>query len=259
MSVQLGAYGLSLRLGGKRVLEDVSFELARGEIAALLGPNGSGKTSLLLACAGMIVPEEGSVRFGGKDLGSLGARERARVIAYVSPEVSADFPITAFEAVMLGRIASGGGLWTLATARDSELVRQSMERCRCWELRDRELQSLSGGEKQLVTLAKALAREPRVLLLDETLSRMDLHHQAAMGEVLKELAQGGATIMLVAHDVNLATEWAESCILLKEGRKIAAGPIEQVWTTRALQGLYPDTGLTVASSPVTGRPKVFFQ
>ncbi|HUP58371.1 MAG TPA: ABC transporter ATP-binding protein [Bdellovibrionota bacterium] len=258
MTAQLGAYGLSLRLGGNRVLEDVSFELARGEIAALLGPNGSGKTSLLLACAGMIAPEEGQVRFGGKDLASLGARERARVIAYVSPEVSADFPITAFEAVMLGRIASGGGLWTLASARDSELVRQSMERCRCWELRDRELQSLSGGEKQLVTLAKALAREPRVLLLDETLSRMDLHHQAAIGAVLKELAQDGATIVLVAHDVNLATEWAESCILLKQGRRVAAGPVASVWTTEAVRSLYPAAGLSIAPSPVSGRAKVFF-
>jgi iron complex transport system ATP-binding protein len=259
VSAFFGAYGLSCSLSGRKIVDEVSFELERGSFTALLGPNGSGKTTLLKACAGMLENRSGSVRCMGRELADAAMGELARVIAYVAPELAAEFPLTAKDAVMLGRIAGGSGLLTLSQPRDGELVREAMELCHCWELRSRNLQSLSGGERQLVTLACALAREPKVLLLDETLSRMDLNHQAALGARLRELArERGLAIVLVAHDVNLATEWADHCLLLQQGRILAAGRIESTWTTENARLLYPDSGLVVERSRISGRPKVHF-
>ena len=249
------ASGLNLFLSGKRVLEDVSFELARGSFTALLGPNGSGKSTLLKICSGVIEPGTGSISFEGRDLSSISARDRARVTAYVAPELTAEFPLTARETVMLGRIAGGGGLLTLASAKDEEAVRASMERCQCWELRGRELHSLSDGERQRVALAKAFVQQPKVLFLDETLSRMDLDHQARIGLMLKALsAETGLAVVLVAHDVNLATEWAESCLLLKTGKLVASGPVSRVWTTENLRALYPESELRIEAG---AKPRVF--
>jgi iron complex transport system ATP-binding protein len=251
MSAYFGAYGVTVSLGGKKALDQVSFELERGSFTALLGPNGSGKSTLLRACAGIQEADEGVFRYQEIELRPGDPRSWSRMIAYLAPELVAEFPLTALETVLLGRTvgATSQGLLTLTTGRDLELARQAMERCCCWELRDRELQTLSGGERQLVSLAKALVREPRVLLLDETLSRMDLNHQARIGDVLAELAKDeGVAVMLVAHDVNLATHWAKHCILIERGRAIAHGPVSQVWTTENVTRLYPGASLEVGVS-----------
>jgi iron complex transport system ATP-binding protein len=253
-----GAYGVSVSFGGRRVLEEVSFELEPGSFTALLGPNGSGKSTLLKACAGVISPDEGRIRYQGVDLVERSARERARIVTYVAPELTAEFPLTAAETVMLGQVSGAQGLLTLSRPADREAVREAMERCQCWELRERELHSLSGGERQLVALAKALVQQPKVLLLDETLSRMDLHHQARVGVLLQRLArESGVAVMLVAHDVNLATEWSGHCVLLRAGKLVVSGPIQATWTTEALRKLYPEAILSIRDD-ASGKPKVSF-
>jgi len=246
---------VTVDFGGRRALDGVSFSLEKGMFTALLGPNGSGKSTLLKACAGLLKAGRGQVLLEGKDLWSLDARGRARAVAYVAPDLVAEFPITARETVMLGRIAGGRGLLSLPGSGDDELVREAMERCRCWGLRDRELHSLSGGERQLVSLAKSLVQKPAILLLDETLSRMDLDHQAEMGLVLQALSRDrGVAVVLVAHDVNLATEWARECVLLRDGHVLASGPVEKAWTTENLRALYPRSKLKIEGS---GKPRVF--
>ena len=250
--------GLSVSYGGTRALAEVSFELAPGSFTALLGQNGSGKSTLLKACAGVIAADGGRVAYDGIDLAELSARERAGIVAYVAPELVAEFPLTAEETVLLGRVATAQGWLALPGAEDREAVRKAMQDCRCWELRGRELHSLSGGERQLVALAKALVQRPKVLLLDETLSRMDLHHQAHVGALLKKLARdSGVAVVLVAHDVNLATEWSGSCLLLKQGRCVASGAIRETWTTERLRQLYPEALLEIRDSE--SGPKVFFR
>jgi len=256
----LGVYGISFSYGRTPVLEDVSLELERGEILALLGPNGSGKSTLLKAIAGILPLTAGVVRHRGEDFLRNAPQIRARSIVYVPPDLHAEFPLTAREAVTLGRSChlNPGTFRYYRSSHDRELVREAMERCLCWGFRDQDLHTLSGGERQLVALARALVQGAKVLLLDEALSRMDLNHQAAMGKLLRELTAEGSSIVLVSHDVNLASEWADTGLLLKKGQSVAFGPIKTVLTEENVRKLYPGSELSVGASPATGAPKVFF-
>jgi iron complex transport system ATP-binding protein len=258
----LGAYGVGWRYGDRDVLSEVSFELERGTITALLGPNGSGKSTLLRRLAGLLIPrgepDAGIVRIGGRPIDELSPPARARAVAYVPTDLRAEFPVTAREAVMMGRLSHGGGTRRAPGARDDERVDAAMKRCACAGLRDRALHTLSGGERQLVAMARALAQEARVLLLDETLSRMDLHHQARMGGTLRELAREGYALVWVSHDVNVALERADRVILLRAGRKLGDGAPGEVLTRENLAALYPGADLVLGANPVTGAPQIFF-
>jgi iron complex transport system ATP-binding protein len=260
----LAAYGVTWEFGGRRVLDEVSFELDRGRIMALIGPNGSGKSTLMKILSGVlgggrIAPGRGEIRYRGTDFRAISQADRARHVAYVGPDLSAEFPLTAHEAVLLGRTTQGSALFSQLAGGDGERIREAMERCRCWELRDRALHSLSGGERQLVALARAFAQGASVLLLDEALSRMDLNHQSAIGRMLREQADRQLlSALLVSHDLNLAAEWADSCLLLQAGRKVADGPIRATLTEEQLRKLYPGVSLLVAPNPATGAPQVHF-
>lgn len=259
-TARLGVYGVSYRFSGRKVLEDVSFELASGEILTLLGPNGSGKSTLLKAIAGILPlrSSSGQVRYLGQDLLSQSLAWRAQRVAYVGADLIAQFPMTALQAVTLGRSSQGGSFLRLSSKEDLVAVESAMRRCFCWELRERDLHTLSGGERQLVALARALVQGARVLFLDESMSRMDLHHQAAVGRLLKELAAQGFSAVLVSHDINIASEWAHTALLLKKGARVACGPIREVLTEVNIRALYPDSELVVGVSPASGAPKIFF-
>jgi iron complex transport system ATP-binding protein len=262
--MRLKVAGLSHAYGARTALKAVSFELAQGEILSLLGPNGSGKSTLLKLIAGVLpagaaVPGVGTqVLYEGLNLLSQPLAWRAQRVAYIGADLNAQFPMTAEQAVLLGRSSQGGSLFKLSTAQDRAEVEQAMRRCFCWELRFRDLHSLSGGERQLVALARALAQGARTLFLDEALSRMDLHHQAAVGRLLTELCARDYSVVLVSHDVNIASEWAHSVLLLRGGERVGHGPIREVLTEKAVRALYPDSELTVGLSPASGAPKVFF-
>jgi len=263
---QLGVFGLSYRFGSREILKEITFELEKGEITALLGPNGCGKSTLMKAVAGVLPlhsPQgSGQVLFQGENLFRYSSGIRAQMVCYVGPELRAEFPLTAQEAVALGRGChlkdTAIGFRSYHAAEDLDAIRMAMEQCFCWEWRDQDLHTLSGGERQLVHLARVVAQGAKVLLLDESLSKMDLHHQAAIGKVLRKLARSGKSILLVSHDLNLASEWADTAILLKAGERVASGKIQEVLSAERLQTLYPGADLVVAASPVTGAPKVFF-
>ena len=261
-TVKLGVYGLSYEYSGRKVLEDISFELEAGEILSLLGPNGSGKSTLLKAVAGMLRLDgrgsTGQIRYQGQDLLAQPLAWRAQRVAYIGADLTAQFPMSAQQAVTLGRSCQGGSLLKLSTGEDRDAVEQAMRRCHCWELRERDLHTLSGGERQLVALARALAQGARVLLLDESLSRMDLNHQAAMGQLLTGLAAQGFSVVLVSHDINIASEWARTALLLRQGTRLACGPIREVLTEANLRSLYPGSELIIGVNPASGAPKVFF-
>ena len=248
------------------VLKDVSFELKTGEILALLGPNGSGKSTLLKRVAGILPAprphgQSQSILYYGLDVEAKPHSWRASRIAYVGPEfISApySFPLTAEEAVFLGRSSLNRGIFSLGSRADHLAVEDAMRRCGCWEWRARDLASLSGGERQLVGLARAIAQGASLLLLDEALSKMDLNHQVRVGQLLKDLAAQDYSIVLVSHDLNLASEWAESALLMNQGRVVAQGAISDVLTEAHLAELYPGCGFQVRPSPVSGAPKIYF-
>lgn len=254
----LGAYGLSLKRGGLPVLNEVSFELQSGEFLAVLGPNGAGKSTLLQALAG-VMRCEGQVRYRGEDFLRRPAAERARLVTYLGPGVHSDFPLSVEDYVLLGRLCHGGGRLGNFSAHDHEAAQLALNDCRALVLRHREITELSSGERQRVAMARALAQGSKVLLLDEALSQMDLHHQAALGRMLKRLCtEKGYAVVLVAHDLNVATEWADSALMLKGGKRVAHGPVGEVVTPERLKEVYPEAAWLVGPSPGSGKPKVFF-
>jgi iron complex transport system ATP-binding protein len=199
------------------------------------------------------------VRCSGTDFLSLSADARARKINYIGAELLAEFPLTAFEAALMGRSVAGSGIFSAASDEDRTHVEEAMHLCACWELAHRDLRELSGGERQLVAVARALAQGAKILFLDEGLSRMDLHHQARMGELLQRLCrEKGYTVLLVSHDWNLATEWATRCILLKSGKILKQGIPAEVLTSQSLEELYPGAPVWVGPHPSHGGPRIYF-
>jgi iron complex transport system ATP-binding protein len=264
-----GVYGVTYTYGEKTILDSVSFEMDSGEVLALLGPNGAGKSSLLKILAGILPPSTVGkakislqIRLRGEEFGTSSskakAHTRARLLTYVAPELRAEFPITAYETVMMGRLCHHPDLFLAFSENDRKAVETAMQRCFCWELRDRDLDTLSGGERQLVSLARAVAQEARILLLDEVLSKMDLHHQARIGKLLRELASEGKSVILVSHDVNLAAEWATTGLLLLKGNVIARGSIGSVMSEENFRRVYPGAKLHSGKNPITGAPQIFF-
>jgi iron complex transport system ATP-binding protein len=263
MSAFFGAYGITYQVKragvSRKILDEISFEMDQGEILALLGPNGAGKSTLLKILAGIQKAETGAIiRLRGEELMSVDPQTRARAITYVGSELRAEFPVTAMEAVLMGRFCHHPLLRHKLSKEDLEQIQFAMETCRCWSFKDQDLQTLSGGEKQLVALARAVAQQSKVILLDESLSKMDLHHQSTVGKLLRKLSSEGKTFILVSHDVNLAAEWSQRALLLVDGKKAAHGAIESVLTDVHFKNAYPDAGIAVGKNPYSGAPQLFF-
>lgn len=258
----LSTQNLSWKYGsGQVALSQISWSLEKGQSVALLGPNGSGKSTLLKILAGILpIPKDGSmgtVRIGDKLLRDLAPSERAQEIAYVPAEIRAEFPIRAFEAVQMGLLCRAPTNGSVYGGDSEDRVRHAMERCQCWELRERELHTLSGGERQMVMLARALAQGARILLLDESLSRMDLNYQSLMIRMLGKLCKDqGYSVVLVAHDVNLSASFAESCWILKDGREQGSGKISDVLSPALLAKLYPGAPIRMNQDPETGKLRI---
>lgn len=263
MSAYFGAYGVFYQtrgqVRGRKILDEVSFEMDQGEVLALLGPNGAGKSTLLKILAGILDAGSGSqIRLRGEELTGLDPRHRARLITYVGAELRAEFPVTAFEVVTMGRFCHHPALSHRLSEQDRHEIRAAMEACRCWSFKDQEIGTLSGGEKQLVSLARAIAQGSKVILLDESFSKMDLHHQSRMGQLLGELTANGKSFIVVSHDVNFAAEISDRAMLLIEGRKAAEGTIESVLTDAHFKKAYPNAQIAVGKNPFSGAPQLFF-
>lgn len=244
--------GLEHAFGSRRVLQGVDLRLSPGEVLLLAGPNGSGKSTLLKLIAGLLDSQQG-VFISGEESSSWTAERRARWVAYVGAELRAEFPLTAEEAVAMAAQRFRGGMAPRAT-------RTAMEACFCWHLRERELQSLSGGERQRVALARALAQDPRILLIDESLSKMDLHHQAQVGGLFSRLCrEQGKAVILVSHDLNSATDWSDRCALLHRGVIQSEGRCRDVLTKDNLSQVYPGIEIEIEPGPFSGAPKVHFR
>jgi|GEM_PF-160571 len=271
----IGVYGLSharpqesrnsdrLRDSQGWILEDLSTEIRGGEFIALMGPNGCGKSTLLKILAGVLPIESsmssGLIKYRGTQLHSFSMHKRAQLITYVAPDFSSEFPLTVEEAVALGRISYRSSLGiNSASEKEKKIINEALDLCQCSLIRHRELRSLSGGERQLVGLARALAQESRILLLDEALSKMDLNHQVLMGKLLTQLVKKGSSVVLVSHDLNLASEWADRLWLMKKGKLIYDGSLCEGLTQENLERLYPHTPLLVMPHPQGKTLKVFF-
>lgn len=219
----LAARGVKVRLGGRWVLDGVEAVFAPGQVTAILGPNGAGKSTLLACLAGLRRPEAGRCELDGRDVLAMPARARARRVGLLpqTPEVA--WPVEVRTLVGLGRIPFSGA-WGLS-AEDAAEVERAMVRARVEALADRDVTTLSGGERGRVLIARALAGEPEWLLADEPLAGLDPGHQLDVGELFRELAaQAGHGVVVTLHDLSLAARIADRVMVLAQGRLIADGP-----------------------------------
>jgi iron complex transport system ATP-binding protein len=247
--------GISCRYDGGDVLSDVSLRLAPGDFVALAGPNGSGKSTLIRAMSRVLRPRRGRATLDGDDLYEVPARRSAQAIAVLPQESSLEFEFTCEEIVLMGR-APHLGRFEAEGARDLAVVRESMERTSTWELRHRPILELSGGERQRVLLARAFAQEPRVLLLDEPTSHLDLAFQVQILRLVRALRDEKKTAVLASlHDLNLASAYADRLVLLSGGRVAATGAPKDVLTEAVLRPVFGEE-LTVRAHPDTGAPLV---
>jgi iron complex transport system ATP-binding protein len=224
----LAAHGVAFAYGERRVLQEVDVEVAPGELVGLIGPNGSGKTTLVRCLAGVAVPNAGRVLLDGTPIGDRSRRDRARAIAFVSQDPRVEFPFNALEVVLMGRAPYLNGLG-FAGADDLALAHAALARLDLADVDGRRLDALSGGERQRVFLARALVQEPRVLLLDEPTTHLDLRHQASILAVVRErVRRQGLAALAVLHDLNLAAVACDRLVLLADGRIVASGPVGSV-------------------------------
>ncbi len=233
--MRLTAENLAAGYGDRPVLEDVSFSLEPGEFVAILGPNGSGKTTLVRTLSRTLKPQMGAVRADGRDLYALSAKESARLVAVVPQHEDPVFDFTVREIVGMARYP-----WTNGpeTPRDREAVDRALETARCTELADRPLSRISGGERQRALVARALAQETPVLLLDEPTAHMDVGYQIATLSIMRKLSREGKAVAAALHDLNLAAGFADRAILLHNGRIVIEGAVEEVLESAEIERVY---------------------
>ncbi|TYL45701.1 ABC transporter ATP-binding protein [Nocardioides sp. BGMRC 2183] len=230
----LEAEDVGWRIGPASIVEGVSLRPAEGSVVGLLGPNGSGKTSLLRMLAGLRRPTSGRVCFDGVDLTELSRRELARRVALVEQDVSTDQDPTVREVIGLGRIPHRPA-WSGDRAADRSMVAEAAATTDVADRLDRRYSTLSGGERQRVQIARALAQEPSVLLLDEPTNHLDVRHQL---ELLSLVRRTPVTVVAALHDLNLAASFCDRLLVLAEGRVVADGPPREVLTDALVEEVY---------------------
>jgi len=252
----LRASGVMVRLDGTTIIDGVDCRVAPGTLTALVGPNGSGKSTLLRSLAGVEPPAAGEVRFDGVDLLAAHRRERARTVAFVEQETSTELALTVRSVVELGRTPHRS-LFSGDEDLDRATVDEALAVCGMAAFAERGFGTLSGGERQQVMLAKAIAQRPRLLLLDEPTNHLDIHAQLAVMTLLGRLATSGVTVLAALHDLNLATAFSDAVIVMRKGRVVAAGETASTLSARLIGEVY-GVRATVIPRPGGGGPVIAF-
>lgn len=242
---------IEVALGERLVLRGVDLELASGEVVGLVGPNGAGKTTLLRVASRVLSPDAGQVDFEGRPLGSWSRRALSRAIAVVPQDTGTPFPFRAGELVVMGRFPHQP-LVGFDRKQDLEQAERALERVGIGQLADRSVFELSGGERQLVAFARALAQEPRLLLLDEPTAFLDLRHRVRVLEEVRSFADQGGAALVISHDLNLAARGCDRLVVLQDGVVVANGAPEEVMTAELLAEVY-ETEADILMAP-DGRP-----
>lgn len=244
--------GVSVEFGSTRVFSNVSLSIDAGTFVALVGPNGAGKTTLLRTINGLVAPSTGTVSVGGAPVHSLTARELSQRVATVPQETSLGFDFSVRDLVAMGRTPHRGRFATVTDA-DRAAVDRALDRTATAQLADRSVGTLSGGERQRVLLARALAQETPVLLLDEPTANLDVNHQVQTLTMASELADSGKTVVSAIHDLELAARFCETVILLGNGMVVAHGDPMEVLTSNRIERVFGIPAV-VATNPITGTP-----
>jgi iron complex transport system ATP-binding protein len=242
----------------RETISGVTLEVRAGEVVALLGPNGSGKSTLLSIAIGALKPDQGEVLFDGQPVVGFSRREIAQRMALVAEQGAIRFPMTALEYVLTGRFAYTTALG-FDSPRDVEIARQSLADADAAHFAHRRFNQLSSGERQRVALARSLAQQPQLLLLDEPTANADIAHQLSLLDLVRNLTrERNHGALIVTHEINLAAEFADRMALIKDGRLVACGEARIVMTDESLSGLF-ETPLFVDRHPLSGSPVVWWK
>jgi iron complex transport system ATP-binding protein len=233
----LAGRDLTIGYSDRVVGRGLDVTLAQGEVLALLGPNGSGKTTLLKTLLGILAPLAGAASIDGRSLSAYSIRERARRIAYVPQVHTPTFAFTVETLVLMGRTAHGS-LFSRPSAADRTVAARALEQFGIAHLAQRPYTMISGGERQLVLLARALAQEPQFIVLDEPTASLDFGNQGKVMREIRALAASGHGVLFTTHDPNHAMRAADRAYLLRDGQRIADGKVAEVLTREQLEGLY---------------------
>jgi iron complex transport system ATP-binding protein len=252
-AIQTG--NLTFAYRNKPVLDGVSLCVQKGEMVGILGPNGSGKTTLLKIFSAVLMGR-GEVKLNGRDIQTYGKRELSQLFAMVPQESQMLFPYTVAEIVLMGRASYHSPL-ALEGERDLEIARASMALTDCLSFADRYLHELSGGEKQRVIIARALAQEPQILLLDEPSAFLDLKHQVQVFELMRRLnRERNLTIVAALHDLNLAALFFPRLVMLRDGKVYRDGSPNDVLTEETIEEVY-GINVKIQPDPSGGKPQLF--
>ncbi|ORC30694.1 hypothetical protein B4O97_17795 [Marispirochaeta aestuarii] len=258
MKGKLDASGVSFSYGNRRVLRDVSLSVQPGVFSAIIGPNGSGKTTFLKNLLRQLTPQRGTVLLDGREIRELSRREYARAAGSVPQNPSLDYEYTVEDIVLMGRYPHLGRLQRLS-AGDREIAHEAMRRAEVLELRDQHITRLSGGEAQRVVIARALTQEPQILALDEPTNHLDIRHQTAILGLLKDLCRDkGIAVVTILHDLNFALGYADMVLLLHEGSVYSSGPPGEILTPRAIEEVY-GVEAAVTTNPINGKPHIVYR
>ncbi len=236
MVVTLSVEALSFAYGRATVLDDVGFRLSGGRIACLVGPNGAGKSTLIKCICRVLSPDNGRVLVDDREIGTMKSTDLARIAGYVPQSVGGGFPHTVFDEVLMGRRPYIG--WRVSD-HDVELVSRTLVFLGLEHLSGRYFDELSGGERQKVTIARALAQEPQMLLLDEPTSNLDVRHQLEVMDILRRLAdERGILVLMAMHDLNLAARYSDTILLMRDHAVCATGSPAEVLTSDLIEATY---------------------
>jgi len=241
--------------GSRMVIKEVTLQIKRGDFLGVIGPNGSGKSTLMRLLSKALVPGKGEITFEDKQLSRIHLKEFCRKVAFVPQDTLINFAFSAWEIVLMGRIPHLKRL-QFETEKDFSVARQALSLTDTLNLRDRRIDELSAGERQRVVIARALAQEPQLLLLDEPTAHLDIGHQIQILDLLKRLNQRHRlAIVVVLHDLNLAAEFCNRIILLNEGAIFKEGSPDEVLTYQNIEQVYK-TPVLVNKNPVSSKPYI---
>ncbi len=248
--VTLKISGIDCYYGSIKALENITFSVREGEFAGILGPNGSGKTTLLKAISRTLTPRVGAVLLDDINIYDMKSREVAKNVAVVPQEAIATFDFTALDIVLMGRNPYIDR-FRIESKEDLAIAKRVMELTNTWDLAERPVNELSGGEKQLVIIARALTQEPKVLLLDEPTTHLDISHQISIMDIIRNVCKERQLVVLaVFHDFNLATRYCDSAMLMNNGKIFSIGPINSVLSGENIRKVFR-VDMIVKRHPIT--------